>query len=92
MGYSITAEKHQKIEALRREGRLCQTNNGRGGCSARATVQQTVEDWNYRVGEGESTVRTMVHCARHARRFPAGFRGVNFVVLSVQPLPRTSRS
>lgn len=82
MGYSITAEQHERLCALEAEGRRCRMSTMRGaGCMTRATVAVTTESWSYRIGEGQSRVDTMPFCRRHA--FRAGDEGKNFRVLSV---------
>lgn len=85
MGYSISQEKYEKLERNRREGRLCSMNNGRGGCSARATVRQHTLNWYYE----EEKLRgdppregTSVLCRRHANEMPPGYEGRNFTVVS----------
>jgi hypothetical protein len=84
MGISISEEKHQKLEANRRAGRLCASGNSRAGCSVRATKKVVQDSWIYRIGEGEVSRHEMPMCTRHARQFPVGFEGVNFRVLSIK--------
>lgn len=85
MGISISEDKYQKMEKLRREGRLCQSGDSRAGCAIRATVRSAQETWTYRIGEGESQTNTAVFCLRHARRYALpGSEGVNFRVLSTE--------
>jgi hypothetical protein len=79
MGYSITQEKWERLEALRREGRLCCMDREH---VTKATVMVTQESWTYKIGEGESHVDEMPFCPRHARQVPEGYEGVNFRVLS----------
>jgi hypothetical protein len=81
MGYSMTSEKADKINALAAEARRCSMNNGRGGCATRATVMVVDQSFVYRLDEGAESVTEMPMCARHARQMPVGFEGVNFRVL-----------
>lgn len=82
MGYSISEEQHQRLEANRREGRTCHMSTGRGGCFTRATVKQTSESWPYKLEEGTSRIATMTFCKRHSSA--PGFEGVNFRVLATE--------
>lgn len=86
MGYSLSQEQFERLEANRRAGRQCAMATGRGGCFTRATWKETHESWPYAIGEGESKVSEMVFCGAHHN--PEGYRGVNFVVRSVEKLPR----
>lgn len=80
MGYSISHEKWEKLEALRKEGRLCRMDREH---TTRATVMVRQETWPYVLGEpGTGTVDEMPFCPRHARLMPPGYEGVNFRVLS----------
>jgi hypothetical protein len=85
MGYDISQETYERIEQNRRDGRLCQ---GSSRCSTRATWKVDQRSWIYRIGEGEASEHPMVMCAKHARQYPAGYRGVNFEVLAIEQLPR----
>ncbi len=86
MGYSITQEQWERLEALRRIGRRCAMNTGRGGCFATATYEEDHESWVYEIGEGRRDETTMVFCGRH--RNEVGYEGRNFRVLAVRKLPR----
>jgi hypothetical protein len=84
VGYSISAELHDKLEKNRRENRLCNgAARSRAGCSTRATTVVVTESWVYRIGEGKSTRHEVRMCTRHARQTPIGFSGVNFRVVDL---------
>ena len=62
MGRSISSERHEKIQWLRRERRLCRHANADGStCIVRATVavDETYEDFN-----PDGSVRNTPHVAR----------------------------
>lgn len=82
MGYSITAETYEKMEANRQEGRLCAGGNRH--CATRATRKIVTEGWLSKVGEGDSHKGEMPLCTRHAKSYTPGYHGVNFVVLDVK--------
>lgn len=83
MGYSITGEQHDRMEANRREGRLCQ--GGVRSCTVRATRKVTVTSDAYNDGRYVHT-STITYCPRHARMYGGyvGYRGANFVVDAVE--------
>ena len=85
MGYSISWEKWEKLEALRREGRLCAMDREH---VTPATVVVEQVSWDYKVGEGPERKDEMAFCARHARQLPVGYVGTNFVVTGHRRLPR----
>jgi hypothetical protein len=83
MGYSITEETYNKIEANRQAGRLC--SGGSRHCATKATRKVTSEVWLSKIGEGEMHVgKPLTLCTTHAKPYHEGFRGVNFIVLSVE--------
>jgi hypothetical protein len=87
MGYSISAELHDKLEKNRRDGRLCAgSSRSRVGCSTRATIIVFTESWIYAIDEGKSAVHEMRMCSRHARQNLIGFEGVNFRVVDQAPI------
>jgi len=82
MGYSISHEKWEKLEALRREGRLCRMDREH---TTRATVMIRQESWYYeedKLAGKPPHVDEMPFCPRHARMMPPGYEGANFRVLS----------
>lgn len=84
MGYSISAEQHDKLERNRRDGRLCWVATGRGGCFNRATIRLTLESWltgQHRAAGEPPTIGTAVVCSRHARD---NREGTNFRVTGAE--------
>lgn len=86
MGYSISEEQYNKLEMLRRTGRLCAMATGRGGCFSKATVRVTTRDWYYPsdkdAGEPPKGEGVMTFCVRHAKTLPVGLEGPNYTVLA----------
>lgn len=86
MGYSMSQEQHDKIERNRRMGRLC--SGGRHFCVTPATRRVTSWTWTHKIGEGKAHESELLLCTRHARTYSVGFEGVNFIVKSIDVLPK----
>jgi hypothetical protein len=83
MGYSITEETHNKIEASRQAGRLC--SGGSRYCTTKASRKVLTETWLSKIGVGSSHVgKPLTLCTTHAKPYHVGYRGVNFIVLDVE--------
>jgi hypothetical protein len=87
MGYSISQDQHLRIEKNRREGRLCGGPSNHQ-CPVAATYTIAKDTFYYEGGVEVRKVHTETGmCTRHARLFPVGYRGENFLVTAVWNTP-----
>lgn len=84
MGYSISQETMDKINANKLAGRLC--SGGNRYCSTRATKVVRSTAWMYKIDEGAARVSELKLCGRHAKLYHVGMRGVNFIVTRIGQL------